>query len=218
MVLQQPKIYHIVHVDRLPSVIADQHLWCDAEIVRRAPQGTTIGMSRIKQRRLNELTLASHPGLYVGDCVPFYFCPRSIMLYLIYQRNHPELDYRGGQGPIIHLEADLHAAVDWASRQSARWAFTLSNAGAYYFEDRANLAQLREVNWSAVQTNRWSGSGIPARVKEGKQAEFLMEQSFPWHLVERIGVQSRTIHQQVMNMLVTSAHRPVVEVKSEWYY
>lgn len=25
----QPKIYHIVHVDRLPSIIADGCLWCD---------------------------------------------------------------------------------------------------------------------------------------------------------------------------------------------
>jgi len=33
----QPKIYHIVHVDRLPSIIADGGLWCDAEIVRRSP-------------------------------------------------------------------------------------------------------------------------------------------------------------------------------------
>ena len=91
-VLAQPKIYHIVHVDRLPSIIEDGCLWCDAEILRRAPRGTTIGMTGIKQRRLYELTLNSHPDLYVGDCVPFYFCPRSIMLYLINQANHPDLN------------------------------------------------------------------------------------------------------------------------------
>ena len=51
LVPPQPKIYHIVHVDRLPSIVADGFLWCDAEIVRRAPPGTTIGMNGIKQRR-----------------------------------------------------------------------------------------------------------------------------------------------------------------------
>jgi hypothetical protein len=56
----EPKIYHIVHVDRLPSIITDGWLWCDTEIVRRSPPGTTIGMNAIKQRRLNELTLNSH--------------------------------------------------------------------------------------------------------------------------------------------------------------
>jgi ssDNA thymidine ADP-ribosyltransferase, DarT len=49
-----PKLYHIVHVDRLPSVIADGFLWSDAEIARRARPGTVIGMNSIKRRRLSE--------------------------------------------------------------------------------------------------------------------------------------------------------------------
>ncbi len=207
-----PKIYHILHVDRLPSIIADRCLWCDAEIARRGPAGTTIGMNNIKQRRLNELTLASHPGLYVGECVPFYFCPRSIMLYLIHRANHPELSYRGGQSPIIHLEADLSAAVAWADENDRRWAFTLSNAGAYYFEDRSSLAQLHELDWDAIQARGWQGK------KEGKQAEFLIEHCFPWHLVERIGVMNSTIYTQVVHALAGAAYRPPVEVRRDWYY
>jgi hypothetical protein len=170
----RPKIYHIAHVDRLPSIVADRCLWCDAEVLRRAPPGTMIGMSNIKQRRLAELRLSSHPDLRVGDCVPFYFCPRSVMLYLIYQGNHPELGYRGGQGPIIHSEADLHVVVAWAHQQGRRWAFTLSNAGSYFFEDRCDLGRLNEIDWDAVAARDWR------QCKEGKQAEFLLEQSFSW--------------------------------------
>ena len=113
----QPKIYHIAHIDRLPSIIADGFLWSDSVVARRSKPGTTIGMSGIKTRRLNS-GIRCHPGLHVGDCVPFYFCSRSVMLFLIYQANHPELNDRGGQEPILHLEADLHAAVDWAERQA----------------------------------------------------------------------------------------------------
>jgi len=51
----QPKLYHIAHVDRLPSIVADGCLWCDAEVARRRPVGTMIGMNTIKQRRLSEL-------------------------------------------------------------------------------------------------------------------------------------------------------------------
>lgn len=207
-----PKIYHIVHVDRLPSIVTDDCLWCDAEIMQRAPNGTTIGMNGIKQRRLNELTLTSHPGLYVGQCVPFYFCPRSIMLYLIHQANHVELSYRGGQGPIVHLECDLHAAVAWAEENNRRWAFTLSNAGSYYFEDRCDLSRLNEIDWDAVQARNW------ASCKDGKQAEFLLEHNFPLELVERIGVRSAPIHQQVVNALPAGGHRPRVELRPEWYY
>lgn len=208
----RPKLYHIAHVDRLPSIVADQCLWCDREVARRAPPGTTIGMSGIKQRRLDELRLTSHPALFVGDCVPFYFCPRSVMLYLIHQGNHPELGYRGGQGPIVHFEADLHAVVAWAGAQARRWAFTLSNAGARYFEDRSDLGQLGEIDWNAVQARDWR------QCKDGKQAEFLLEMSFPWHLVERIGVQSRATYTSVVNALAARGHRPPVEIRPQWYY
>jgi len=206
----RPKIYHICHVDRLASIVAGG-LLSDAEVQRLAPPGTVIGMSNIKQRRLTELTLASQPGLFVGQCVPFYFSPRSVMLYLIHMRN-AELDYKGGQGPIVHLEADLHDAVAWAHANGRRWAFTLSNAGSRYFEDRADLARLGEIDWDAVEARQWSGC------KERKQAEFLVEESFPWHLIERIGVYSGAINAQVAHALPVGGHRPPVAVLPAWYY
>ena len=180
-----PKIYHIVHVDRLASIIADSHLLCDADIAKHSQDSTTIGLDAIKQRRLHELRLSSHPDIYVGECVPFYFCPRSVMLYVIHQANHPNLAYRGGQNPIVHLEADLRQTITWAQKHGLRWAFTLSNAGARYFEDRCDLNHLHEIDWNAVQASQWRDC------KEGKQAEFLVEQRFPWKAIDRIGVRSQ---------------------------
>ena len=90
-----------------------------------------------------------------------------------------DLAYRGGQKPIVHLEADLHATVAWAERNNQRWPFTLSNAGASYFEDLNDLNRLDKINWNAVTADEWSRSGISPSVKEGKQAEFLIEKSFP---------------------------------------
>ena len=80
----RPKLYHIVHVDRLASVVTDGALWCDAKIQRRKSLGTTIGMTDIKKRRLTNV-LDCWPDLAVGDCVPFYFCPRSVMLFVIHK-------------------------------------------------------------------------------------------------------------------------------------
>lgn len=207
-----PKIYHIVHVDRLASIIADGELFSDARMASRPGTGTVVGMNRIKERRLSELTLECHPDLYVGQCVPFYFCPRSVMLFLLHRGNHQDLTYRCGQEPIIHLEADLHATVQWADQNDFRWAFTLSNAGAYYFDDRNDLNQLDEIDWEAVEARNWK------RSKDGKQAEFLIETRFPWELVERIGVHSQVIGRKVMNVQQHSAHKPRVEILREWYY
>ena len=174
LVPTEPKIFHIVHVDRLASIISDGFLWSDAETRRRGVGGTGIGMDRIKKRRLEELTLSSHPDLFVGDCVPFYFCPRSVMPYLIFRGSDPDLAYRGGQAPIVHLEADLRQTVTRADAARRRWAFTSSNAGSRYFEDYSDLSKLNKLDWDAIQASQWSGDR-----KGPKQAEFLVESSFP---------------------------------------
>lgn len=207
----EPKIYHIVHMDRLASIIRDKYLWSDAEARRRSSLGTEIGISSIKQQRSTR-HLSSHQGLRVGECVPFYFCPRSVMLYMIWRGNDPRLTYRDGQDPIIHLEADLHRAVAWAEQHGLRWAFTLCNAAAFYCEDRCDLTRLDEIDWNAIKAWHWK------ECKEGKQAEFLAERHFPWEEFSRIGVQSRQVYEQVRRMLQAAEHKPPVEIKPDWYY
>lgn len=206
-----PKIVHIMHVDRLPSVVKEGLLWCDAEVATRSFSGTTIGIGEIKQRRMSR-PLTSHPGLKVGECVPFYFWPRSVMLFLIHRANHPALAYRGGQAPIVHLVADLRQTVRWADDSRLRWAFTLSNAGAEYFEDRHSLDDLDDIDWRAVKARDWS------EVKEHKQAEFLVENRFAWQLVSHIGVMTEATRRQVADVLAASDHQPRVDVKRDWYY
>lgn len=209
----RPRLYHITHVDNLPSILADGGLWSDAVLAARGGPAAGIGMGGIKRRRLG-LPVKCHPGDLVGDYVPFYFCPRSIMLFLIHRANHPELTYRGGQEPILHLEADLDTTVSWAEGEGRRWAFSLSNAGAVYAEFRNRKDQLGEVDWAAVAATDFRD----ARVKEGKQAEFLVHEFFPWHLVERIGVQSASIQNRVVQTVTGAANRPVVEVVPAWYF
>ncbi len=209
----QPSIYHITHVDNLSAILADDCLWSDSAMIEHGGPKASIGMSAIKKRRLR-LPVKCHPGDHVGDYVPFYFCPRSIMLYLIHMANHPELTYRGGQKPILHLEADLHETVAWADSEGRRWAFSLSNAGAVYTAFRKRLDQLDEIDWKAAAATDFR----EPEIKEGKQAEFLLRESFPWHLVRRIGVRTAAVRHRVASTLAASRHRPPVEVLPEWYF
>ena len=206
------KIYHIVHLDKLSSIINDGFLYCDAVIQKRHSQGTTIGMDKIKRRRLEELTLSSYPDLHVGDCVPFYFCPRSVMLYMFFRHNHPEIAYRDGQEPIVHLVADMHETQNWAEGNHLRCAFTTSNAGAYYFNDYTSVSDLDKINWSAVFAENWQG------MQEDKQAEFLIEQKFPWQLVEKIGVYSELQYSKAAQILKSADYQPVLKIERNWYY
>ena len=208
----RPKIYHIVHVDRLSSILTTGGLLCDAEVTKTSLPGTNIGLSDIKNRRLGTPLRNTHPNLCVGGCVPFYFCPRSVMLYMIYRSNDQELNYRNGQEPIVHLMADLHGTVAWANEHGRRWAFTASNAGSVYFEDYADLAQLYKIDWAAVEANNWIDH------KEGKQAEFLLERFFPWPLLECLGVCTDSLARRVAQALNAVQHRPSLAVRPDWYY
>lgn len=209
---QNPKIYHIVHIDKLHSIINSGGLLSDSEVIARGLGGTTIGMSSIKQRRLTELTLDTYSDLYVGGCVPFYFCPRSVMLYMMYMGNSPDITYKDGQSNIIHLESDLKQSIDWADANGKRWAFTSSNAGSRYFEDFNDLSYLNQIDWSVITSNQWS------HARDKKQAEFLCEESFSWELVERIGVSNETTYQQVQSIIQNLKHKPQLEIKTDWYY
>ena len=210
---EHTRIYHIVHSDRLPSIVNAGGLYCDAAIASSQIGGTTIGMANIKERR-RQLPVPCYLDTCVGDYVPFYFCPRSVMLYVIRMANHPELSYIGGQTPIVHLEADLHSVVDWADANGRRWAFSLSNAAARYTQFRSRIDDLNEIDWNAVYANDWRDSAV----REAKQAEFLVHQFFPWHLVTRIGVISPDIGLRVAGAIDNAAHKPRIEVQRAWYY
>jgi hypothetical protein len=209
---KQIKIFHILHLSKLPAIFAEKHLMSDAEVRQRSDVGVTIGMNHIKRRRLETLKLASYSSLHVGECVPFYFCPRSVMLYMLKKGNHSEMDYRGGQEPIIHVMADFYHTVEWAEQNCLRWAFTDSNAGSQYFNDYSSIRDLDKLDWNAIGATDWQNC------KEHKQAEFLIEKRFCWGLVEGIGVYSNEWAEKVRDILAAETHKPPVRVKKEWYY
>ena len=207
------KICHIVHIDNLQSIIADGFLFSDAEMRKRAKNGVVIGMDKIKNRRLT-LPIISHKRLCVGECVPFYFCPRSPMLYMFYRGNSPDIKYSGGQESIVHLVADMRRTIEWADNNNFRWAFTTSNAGSNYFEDYADLKDLNKIDWQAVRATQWHDRDI----KEKKQAEFLVENCFSWELVDEIGVFSQKQYNQIQELRIPKQKIPLVKIKKEWYY
>ena len=211
---ERPKIYHITHMDNLSAILSEGALLSDRLMVDRQGPAQGIGMKGIKSRRLDAIGVPPHPGTKVGDYVPFYFCPRSIMLSVLYYDNNANLTYHGGQGPIVHIESDLRAVVAWAEASQTPWAFSLASAGAFYAQFRASLAQLDELRWTAIMADDFRASDV----KEAKQAEFLVHGRFPWELVQRVGVISARRQRQVTAVLATAAHRPPVQVMRHWYF
>ena len=205
-------IYHIAHIDRLATILASGFLYSDAEVRRRSANGTVIGMQHVKDRRVGK-PVECFDGLNVGDCVPFYFCPRSVMLYILHRGNHPDVTYSGGERPILHLEFDAESVKRWADGANLRVAFTDRNAGSATAEFRSDMSALQSMNWSAIMANDWQDC------MEEKQAEFLVERCVPVSLLTRIGVKDAGVQRDVWNMTRAVGMGNVsVEVLREWYY
>jgi hypothetical protein len=209
---ENPKIYHITHIKNLEGILSDEVIWSDAKRLELGLGCEIVGMSEIKRRRLEELEVKCYSGTMVGEYAPFYFCPHSVMLYILYKGNHLDIDYREGQEPMIHLQADLKTAVKWANDNSIRWAFSDRNAGTYFAQFYKCVNDLDKINWSAVENTDFRDM----LVKEGKQAEFLMHESFPWKLVEKIGVCNNRARDQVVQKLGNKSL--LVSVETNWYY
>jgi hypothetical protein len=208
------KVYHITHVRNLPQIVRAGVIWSDAKRIGLGLDCESVGMSHIKYRRLHEIGVYCCSGTKVGEYVPFYFCPRSIMLYILYKRNHPDLTYTEGQGPMVHLQADLLDSVEWAEQHGVSWAFSDRNAGTYVAQFYNSLDDLGEIDWEAVAATDFRDM----MVKESKQAEFLVYESFPWELIEKIGVREMATARTVAHALSDSHHQPSVRVEPSWYY
>ncbi|MCX6048724.1 MAG: DUF4433 domain-containing protein [Chloroflexi bacterium] len=118
-----PKIYHITHVTNLTNIIAGKGLVSDAKRIASGLTFSLVGMSTIKQRRLTEIEVSCHPGTKVGQYVPFYFCPRSIMLYILHKGNHPDVSYKGGQRSMVHLQAGPKCSDQLGEQESGTMGF-----------------------------------------------------------------------------------------------
>lgn len=205
-------IYHITHVANLTGMIADRGLTCVAELRKRGA-GTyrDIAYPHIQDRRASK-RVPCGPGGTLADYVPFYFAPRSPMLYTISRGNVQ--GYTEGQSPIVHLVAHAEEVV----RQGLGFAFTDGHgviAMTDYFDD---LADLSKIDWPLMKARYWFDAEEDGDRKRRRQAEFLVHRFMPWELVCEIGVLTQEMVEWVQQLVSAASHRPVVALRQGWYY
>jgi hypothetical protein len=201
----QTYIYHITDVTHLPGILAEGGLLSDARMAHRNP-GLVIGYDHIKLRRLQELRVDCCENRFVGEFVPFYFCPRSPMLYTV---NIGKTGLQPGcQKTIVHLVGTVQDGINLGRD----WAISSGNAGAYHTSFRGEVEALDGLDWEAISARQWQGR------THQKSAEFLLGDFFPWTGIWGIGCQNSTVAEEVRSMLKQAAHQPKVAVKPDWYY
>lgn len=204
-------IYHITHLANLANILRDGGLWCDRVVLERNLAHISIAHQHIKDRRAQRGVPCSEHGT-LADYVPFYFAPRSPMLYVI-NRDGVE-GYTERQRPIVHLVSS--AEVVQSAGQP--FAFTDGHADMDISRFFANLDDLNRIDWEIMQSKYWRDTNEDGDRKRRRQAEFLVHQFFPLTLVDKIGTYNMSIAHQVQALFASSPHQPTVESEPLWYY
>ena len=205
------EIFHITHVHNLPGIISNG-LVCDAMASSAGMTRVDIGYSQIKERRARR-QVSLGPGGTLNDYVPFYFGPRSPMLYTISRGNVPQ--YQDGQEPIVHLRLDAEGIA------TAGLDFVYSDGHAVieistFHDDIAKVTD--QVDLDLMSARYWYDTlEDPDRMRR-RQAEFLVRGSVPWAFVDRIGVMTDACKVEVAGIMAMANHRPPIDVLPDWYY
>lgn len=208
-------IYHFTHIDNLASIQAAGCLSCDA-VARRGRMSTEVGAKDIKDSR-RQRTIPIDPGGHVGDYVPFYFAPRSPMMYRIACDHRDSIPdrYQGGDTPLVYLvttvRAVLEAGLTWVAADG-----NAATATTEFTSDPDDLINM--IDWPLMKAERWNSTPEDPDRQRRRQAEFLIFRELPLALVRWVGVQSDRYTSQVGKLLADHAPGPRIVVRPRWYY
>ena len=159
----------------------------------------------------------------IYDYVPFYFAPRSPMLFTINRGNVPDCPHR--QEDIIHLMTTVEAISDAGLRS----VFFNYNATLDIAECFNNLNDLDRIDWDLFfeapqiegYCRYWHSRMDNARYvrrMETRQAEFLVHERVPLDLIRGIGTYDEEKADEVRRILAAANVQLPVRMKSGWYF
>jgi len=204
-------IYHITHLNNFSSIIATDGLksWCSLE--QQEINYQNIAHTTIQSQR-HFYDVPCGPQNTLHDYIPFYFAPRSPMLYSIHRGGVD--GYDDGQEPVIHLCTTIKSVYEAKSS----FVFTDGHAimsNSQFYDDLVNLDK---IDWDIMKEKYWADTPEDLDRKRRRQAEFFVYQFFPWELITYIGVMTANIQKEVAQIVRESSHQPNIQVRRDWYY
>jgi hypothetical protein len=204
-------LYHITHLDNLPGILRTGCLHCHRQLHQAGQHPVNIAYQGIQDRRAST-RVSCGPGGVLHDYVPFYFAPRSPMLYAIH-RNQIE-GYSGGQSPILHLVS----SVPKMKETGHGFVFADGHATMSFSRFFTDIADLDQIDWEVMQAQYWNDTPEDPDRKRRRQAEFLVYNTVSWSAMLGIGVIDNRVEERVNTIL--SGHNISLPVRSrrQWYY
>lgn len=204
-------IFHSCAVNNLPSILQAGGLWAKAFQDGQSITFTNVAHSHIQDRRA-KTTVPCGPGGVLHEYVPFYFNPRSPMLYAIHKGKVEECHI--SQREVIHLVA---YAQDVAIEELG-FAFSDGHGTmgiTKFFED---LSDLDKLDWGVIRDKDFRDTGQDGDRKRRRQAEFLVHQFLPFSQIRFIAVLDQEMHNQVTDLLGELSLRPRIIIRSDLFF
>ena len=215
-------IFHITAIANLPA-IADEGALCSKSLLSdNNMEYSNIAYQGAQGRRAVKL-VELDPGGAIHDYVPFYFAPRSPMLFTINKGNVPDCSHR--QEDIVHFITTAESTDD-AGLSSVFFNYNATLDIAECFND---LDDLDQIDWDLFfefpridgYCRYWhSRMDNPRYVRrmETRQAEFLVHERVPLDLIGGIGTYDQEKADEVQRILADADVELPVQVKSGWYF
>jgi len=210
MVDQPTFIYHFTHIEHLPSIIEKGFLSYNKRQMLQT-EHIDIAHQDIQQRRAKTKVPCGPRGT-LHDYIPFYFAPRSPMLYAIHKGKVE--NYQQGQEPLIYLVT----TVQKVETKGQRFVFTDGHGIMALTEFFDNISHLDKVDWEVMKSRYWNDTQeYPDRCRR-RAAEFLAYEYLPWEFITEIAVINERIKSQVTSILQNINHKPSLSIQPDWYY
>ncbi len=209
---QRTLVYHFTRVEHLEA-IARHGLLPDAQAQAAGLLSVEIGNTGIKQAR-RERVVPIPPGGVVADYAPFYFAPRSPMLYSISSGN--VATYREGTDRLVYLVSSLE---DLATH-GLHVLLTDRNAVLQYaeFVDLAHGVRSDFIDWDLMKATYWNNTDAQPDRRERRMAECLVHERVPWQAFLGVAAKSQEVADEASQILQQPSVASRVVVRPEWYF
>jgi len=202
-------IFRITHYNNL-SLILKSGIHCPNSA--KASSGyVDIGHQNLIAKR-GKRVVPIFPNGVLNDYVPFYFAPKSPMLYSISKNNVD--GFSGNQKDIIYLVSSVETIVE------AKLDFIFTDGHAYEIISKFynKISDLNKIDWQLMGATYWNNTEEDNDRMRRRMAEFLVYQFVPVSCILAIVVQNektKSIVELVQNKCNTQIQ---TLIKPGWYY
>jgi hypothetical protein len=202
--------YHITHVNNIASIVACGQLDCDNGCAETERNPVGIAHTDLKERRARKVVEVAQGGT-LADYVPFYFAPRSPMLYSI--STGWVSGYDGSQEDILHLVCSVDELAE-----AGRFVITNRHPITALAEQSDDLDALDYLDWRIMSDPYWRDTDEDGDRKFRRQAEFLVYERAPIEAIRLVGAMTKEVAERAATLLAATPNPPCVSVRKDWYY